>query len=113
MADEKFDIVKWVKGLVDPTTWAKSVMYLIMCGLIIFVLVCIKNFFFPARTQQVSKPTVVALPGSKIEKDAIHQESTQITVEKEKPFEVGVGAAGMRYDNKDGVIVGAFGKWKF
>ena len=38
MADEKFDVGKWVSGLVNPVTWGKSIQYLIMIGAVLFVL---------------------------------------------------------------------------
>jgi len=47
MSEEKFDIKKWFGGFIDPTTWGKSVIYFVMIGAILFVLVALKNTFFP------------------------------------------------------------------
>ena len=105
---EPFDIKKWFSGWFDPVTWGKAFIYI---G-IFFVLVAVKNFIIPPKTN-VSKPTNVIMPFAKLETGAISQPTTQTTIEKEKSFEVGGGVAGMRYDNKDGVMVGIFGKYRF
>ena len=49
---------------------------------------------------QVSKTQALAI--GKVEKGAITQTSTQIKVDGEKPWEIGIGAGGFRWDNKDG-----------
>lgn len=112
MADpiESFDIKKWFSGLANPITWGKSIQYLIMIGAILFVLVALKNTFFPSRAI-TNKPQALVI--GKAEKGAIDQTSTNIVVEKEKAFEVGLGVGAVRYDNKDGGIVGGWGKWRF
>jgi hypothetical protein len=107
---EKFDLVKWLKGLIDPVTWSKSVMYLVMGAVIVFALVCVKSYFFPTK-KNINKPVTTVLPFAKVDK--IDNTNTQITVEKEKAFEVGVGGGVLRYDNKDGWIGGGWGKYKF
>jgi Na+(H+)/acetate symporter ActP len=110
METEKFDLKKWFSGLINPVTWGKSIQYLVMICAVLFVAFAIKNTFFPTKSN-VNKPVTIVTPFAKVEK--IDNTSTQISVEKEKSFEVGVGVAGMRYDNKDGAIVGGWGKWKF
>jgi hypothetical protein len=111
MADgEKFDLKKWVLGFVDPTTWSKSVIYLIMICALLFIAFAIKNTFFPTKSN-VNKPVTVVTPFAKVDK--IDNTSTQISVEKEKSFEVGVGVGAGRFDNKDGYMGGIWGKWKF
>jgi len=110
MSEEKFDIKKWFTGLADPVTWSKSVLYLVMICAILFIAFAIKNTFFPTKSN-VNKPVTVVTPFAKVEK--IDNTSTQISVEKERQFEVGLGGGGLRYDNKDGVFVGGWGKWKF
>lgn len=102
MADiEKFDPIKWIKGFANPTTWGKAIVYLIIGGAIIFVLVCVKNFFFPKKDTQVNRPIAYIAPFAKAEKGAISQDNTQVLV-TEKPWEVGVGVGAGRFDNKDG-----------
>jgi hypothetical protein len=110
---ERFDIKKWFSGFVNPTTWSKALVYLIIGGIIVFILVCVKNFFFPSKAI-TNKPVGIGLNiGGKVEKDAINQTSTNIVVDKEKSFEVGVGVGAGRFDNKDGYAGGVWGKWKF
>ena len=109
---EPFDIKKWASGLVDPVTWSKSIQYMIMICAVLFVAFAIKNTFFPTKSN-VNKPITIVTPFARVEKDGIKYENTQVTIEKEKSFEVGGGVAGLRYDNKDGVLVGLFGKYKF
>lgn len=108
---EPLDIKKWILGLVDPTTWAKSVMYLIMIGVILFIVVMVKNFFFPAKATNTNKPIAVVTPFAKIEK--LDQSSIQVMTEKERPWEVGVGVGGLTYDNKTGGFAGGWVKRKF
>jgi hypothetical protein len=107
---EPFNLKKFLLGFVNPTTWSKTVVYLIIGGLIVFMLICVKNFFFPTKSI-TNKPHALVI--GKAEKGAIDQTSTNIVVEKEKPFKVGAGAGVMRYDNKDGAVFGVFGEWKF
>jgi len=110
MNEEKFDIKKWFSGFADPTTWSKSLIYFVMIGAILFVLVALKNTFFPSKAI-TNKPYTIVI--GKAEKDSINQSSVNTTVEKEKSFEVGAGVGAVTYDNKNGCIVGVFGKWKF
>jgi Na+(H+)/acetate symporter ActP len=110
MDGEKFDIKKWFSGLINPVTWGKSIQYLVMICAVLFVAFAIKNTFFPTKSN-VNKPVTIVTPFAKVEK--IDNTSTQISVEKEKSFEVGVGAGVLRYDQKDGYFGGAWGKWKF
>ena len=58
---EKVDILKWLKGFATPTTWAKSLIYLIMGLIILFVALSILG-----RGSNVHKPFLVALPGSTV-----------------------------------------------
>jgi hypothetical protein len=111
MPPEAFDIRKFFKGFVNPTTWSKTIVYLIIGSIIFFMLVCVKNFFFPPK-KMVNKPVAVVLPFAKVEKGAIDQSNTQISLD-EKLNEVGLYGGGLRYDNKDGVFVGASYKRKF
>lgn len=107
---EKFDIVKWFKGLINPVTWGKSIQYLIMICAVLFVAFAIKNTFFPSKSI-TNKPHAIVI--GKAEKGAIDQTSTNVVVEKEKAFEVGVGVGVGRFDNKDGYAGGGWFKWKF
>jgi hypothetical protein len=107
---EPFDIKKWLNGFLDITTWSKSVIYLVMICAVLFVAFAIKNTFFPTKSN-VNKPVTIVTPFAKVEK--IDNTSTQISVEKEKSFEVGAGGGGLRYDNKDGMFFGGWGKWRF
>ena len=110
MDGEKFDIKKFLTGFINPTTWSKTVVYMITAGCILFVLFCVKNTFFPSKTI-TNKPHALVI--GKAEKDSINQSSVNVSVEKEKPFEVGVGGGVLRYDQKDGAFAGAWGKYKF
>ena len=110
MANEPFDIKKFLKGFVDPTTWSKTVVYLIIGGVIVFTLMCVKNYFFPTK-KNVNKPVTTVLPFARVGK--VDNTNTQITVEKEKAWEVGLGVGGIRYDGKDGVIGGVTVKRRF
>ena len=107
--NETFDIRKWITGFVDPKTWGKSVVYLVMAGCILFVLLCLKNTFFPSKSI-VNKPHALAI-GS-VAAGAIDQRSTNIVV-KDSDWEVGLGGAGITYDNKNGALVGGWVKKKF
>jgi hypothetical protein len=101
MADtEAFDIKKWILGFVNPTTWGKAIVYLIIGGVIVFAVVCVKNFFFPRKDTQTNKPIAWVAPFAKVEKGGISQDNTQVLV-TEKPWEIGGGVAAGRIDNKD------------
>ena len=107
---EAFDIKKFFSGFINPATWSKSIVYLVMICAILFIAYAIKNTFFPSKSI-TNKPHALVI--GKAEAGAIDQTSTNIVVEREKPFEVGVGAGVVRYDQKDGYFGGVFGKWKF
>lgn len=70
----------------------------------------VKNFLFPKPGQNINKPSVVALPGSKIEK--VDQTSTQVLME-EKAWEAAVGGGVMTFDNKAGTFLGGWVKRKW
>lgn len=61
MASEPFDIKKFLQGFVTPTTWAKSIIYLIMGLIILFIALSIIG-----RGSNVHKPFLLALPGSTV-----------------------------------------------
>ena len=107
---EPFDIKKFLGGLVKPENYYKTIIYMVIGGIILFLLVCVKNFFFPNKSI-VNKPHALVI--GKAEKGAIDQTSTNIVVEKERPWEVGGGVAGITYDNKNGGIAGVFVKRRF
>lgn len=109
---EPFDIKKYILGFFSPTTWAKTTVYLIIGTIIFFMLLCVKNFFFPKPKQQVNKPVTVVLPFGRVEKGGIDQSNTQISLD-EKLNEVGIGVGGLRYDDKDGAFAGVWYKRKF
>ena len=58
---ESFDIKKFLKGFATPTTWAKSVIYLVMGLIILFVALSVLS-----RGSNVHKPFLIALPGSTV-----------------------------------------------
>ena len=58
---ETFDIKKFLKGFATPTTWAKSLIYLVMGLVILFVALSILG-----RGSNVHKPWLIALPGSTV-----------------------------------------------
>jgi hypothetical protein len=100
--------------LIDLATYKKWLSYVVITIvfiLLILGLLALWRFFFPKPSQNVHKPVAIAL--GKVEKEAIDQRSTQIMVEKEKPWEIGLGAGGLVYDNKTGGMVGAWIKRKF
>lgn len=91
--------------------------YLIYIGLTAGALILLLGvtqlwtFFFGSRNTQTNKPKVIgaALPGSTV---SIDQANTQIDL-SERPWEVGIGVGALRYDQKDGYIVGLTLKRKF
>lgn len=107
---EKFDLKKFFLGFVNPTTWSKTVVYLIIGGLIVFLLVCVKNFFFPSKSI-TNKPQSIII--GKADSGAVDQRSTNIVVEKEKSCEVGAGVGAGRVDNKDAYGGMVWGKYKW
>jgi len=109
---EAFDIRKWWGGFINPVTWGKAVTFLIIGSIIVFILVCVKNFIFPKSNKQTISSDVVVKPFGKIETGGVKIDNNQILVE-EKPWEVGVGLGGFRYDGKDGYGGLVWGKRKF
>jgi hypothetical protein len=110
MMDEKVDIKKWFTGLINPVTWSKAFQYLIMIGIFCLIFYCIKQTFFPTKNN-VNKPVTTVLPFAKVDK--IDNTNTQISIEREKPFEVGAGVGGGRIDDKDAYGAMVWGKIKF
>jgi hypothetical protein len=74
-------------------------VYIGITLVLLFVGTNLYRFFFPAKESQISKPTAIVVGHA--EKGSITQTSTQIEL-SEKPWEVGAGVGGFRYDNKDG-----------
>ncbi len=109
---ESFDIRKWWGGFINPVTWGKAVTFLIIGSIIVFVLVCVKNFIFPKPNKQTISSDVIVKPFGKIEKDGVKIDNNQILVE-EKSWEVGGGVGAMTYDNKNGGIAGLWVRKKF
>ena len=107
---EPFDIRKFFSGFINPTTWSKAIIFLVMGAVIVVVIVGVKNLFFPTKSI-TNKPHALVI--GKAEKGAIDQTSTNIVVEKEKPFEIGGGVAAGEYDNKKAYGAMFWGKWKF
>ena len=83
-------------------------------GVVVILLVAggmqVWNFFFPKKSGNVNNPHTVVLPFAKVDK--IDQTSTQVLIE-EKAWELAVGAAGITYDNKSGLLVGGWLKRKW
>ena len=65
------------------------------------------RFIFPKKDTQANNPKVVVTPFARV--DAIDQTNTQIDM-SEKPWEVGIGVGVVQYDNKAGMMAGAFVK---
>jgi len=55
---EKFSIVKWFSGFVNPITWSKSVAYLAMIVIILFVAFTVYRAYFMKNQQQKTHITV-------------------------------------------------------
>ena len=85
--------------LLDIGTYKKYAVYLLLTLLLLLLFRGIWSLLFKPQTQ-VNKPTAVVI--GKAMAGAIDQTSTQIKVEGEKPWEVGIGAGAFRYDQKDG-----------
>ena len=112
MADP-IPVVKVADRLTSLETYKKWAIYVgITCLalLLIIGMVSLWKFFFPTPDKQINKPTAVILPGATVKK--LDQSNTQVLVD-EKPWEVGLGVAGIRYDNKDGALVGGWIKRKW
>ena len=92
------------------THYALYVGITLVCLLLFAGGVSVWNWIFPKPDKQINNPHVTALPGSHIGK--IDQTNTQVLLD-EKPWEVGLGVAGVRYDNKDGALVGGWIKRKW
>jgi hypothetical protein len=98
--------------------WWKALGYTWRIGVIVIIIVlfiaggmAIWRFFNPAKSQNVNKPVAIAL--GKVEKGAIDQTSTQVMIEKEKAWEVGIGGGGIYYDEKTGVFGGGWIRKRF
>jgi hypothetical protein len=85
--------------------------YAIYIG-ITLLLVIVWKFLFPSPDKQINKPISWVAPFAKVEKGGIDQSNTQIELDG-KPWEVGAGVGGFRYDNKDGYGGMVFIKRKF
>ena len=96
MADTPVITVK--DRLLDFNTYKKYAIYVLLTVLLLLLLRGVWSLIFKPQTQ-VNKPTAVVI--GKAEKGAIDQTSTQIKVEGEKNWEVGVGVGAGRYDDKD------------
>ena len=90
--------------------WAQYAGITIVVVLLLVGGVSLWRFIFPKPDKQVNRPTSIIV--GKAEKGAVDQTSTQVLV-TEKPWEVGLGAGALRYDNKDGGFVGGWIKRKF
>ena len=82
--------------------WRIIVIILALIALTVGAQTVIGWFIKPQ--QNVNKPHVIVTPFAKVEK--IDQTSTQVNVSPEKPWELGAGIGALRFDNKDGVLVG-------
>jgi len=116
MDKSKFDLKYLLIGE-GAKDWYKALgngWRLALIGIVLILIIAggitIKNFLFPKPSQNVNKPTAVALPFSKVDK--IDQTSTQILME-EKSWEAGVGGGVITYDNKAGMAVGGWVKKKW
>jgi len=111
MADP-IPVVNIVERLLSTDTYKKYAVY-VLITVITFLLFCggfaLWRFFFGKPNKQINKPVAVAI--GRVEKGAIDQTSTQIQL-NEKDWEIGVGAGGLQYDNKNGVCLFGFVKKK-
>lgn len=108
--------VKITERLVNLDTYKKYAVYVVITIAAVLLIVggvSLWRWVFKPKDTQVYKPTGIGLAIGHVEKGAVVQESTQISVEKERPWEVGLGAGGINYDNKSGVVVGGWVKRKF
>jgi len=111
--DGKFDLKYFIFGE-GAKDWWRSAGDGIRLALIIAVImgvilvgINIWNFFMPKPAQNVHKPTVVVLPGAKVDK--LDMSSTQLLVE-DKPWEAGIGGGAITFDNKNGAFMGAWAR---
>ena len=119
MAGEKpganFDLLYFFKGEGLKDWWKALGMgwrLLVIAISIITLLTGVRTVvgWFIKPQQNVNKPTVVVTPFAKVDK--IDQTSTQISM-TEKAWEAGIYFGGIRYDNKDGVMIGCSLKRKW
>jgi hypothetical protein len=96
-------IKDWYKAL--GAGWRIGVMCLLGFLLLSGIRGC-----FTKVSPNVNKPHVIVTPFAKVEK--IDQSNVQISM-TEKNWELSLGMGVMRYDNKDGVIMGGTIKRKF
>jgi len=104
-----FDLGYFLKGA-GPEDWFKAlglgtrfIVVILIVGLLAAGGISIWRFIFPVPDKQINRPRVYALPGSKIEK--IDQSNVQVLME-EKKWAVSAGGGLLRWDNRDGWIIG-------
>ena len=83
MANEPFSIKKWFSGFINPTTWSKGFVYFFMIAIIIVVCLTVYRAYFMKTGSNVSKPWVIALPGSTVSE--IDMSSTQ-KIDQKRPW---------------------------
>jgi hypothetical protein len=93
------DTISVKDRLLDFNTYKKYAVYVLLTVLLLLLLRGVWSLIFPTD-KQVNKPHAIVI--GKAMAGAIDQTSTQIKVDGEKPWEVGVGVGGFRYDQKDG-----------
>ena len=98
------------KGLPDWFSAWGSGWRIILTIILLFFLISGIRGCFVKEPKNINKPHVIVTPFAKVEK--IDQSNVQVSVE-EKPWEVSLGGAVLRFDNKDGVLVGGMIKRKF
>lgn len=112
MADSTFNL-KYLFTGEGVKDWYKALgagwRIAVMVALAFFLLTGIRGCFTKI-SPNVNKPHVIVTPFAKVEK--IDQSNVQVSV-TEKNWEVSLGMGAIRYDNKDGVIIGGTIKRKF
>ncbi len=95
-----------------PEAWFKALGYgwriglaVVLAGLLIAGGFSIWRFIFPVPDKQINKPKVTVLPFAKI--GTIDQSNVQVLME-EKKWAVSLGGEQLRWDNRDGWIIGGF-----
>ncbi len=98
----------WYKALGNGARYTAFVVAVI---LILWGGVSLWRFFFPKAGDNVFKPTVIALPFSKIEK--VELSNTQKMEQKRSRLHFSLGGGGITYDSKLGTFVGAWVTYDF
>jgi hypothetical protein len=101
--------IKVTERILNIDTYKKLGIYVGIILVVVLLLVggvSLWRFFFNPKDANVNKPTFVAMPFSKVEKDAVNQSNSQTTVQKDFPWEVDLFGGGVQYDNKNGVFFG-------